>query len=306
MQIEINGRVEPFYLAELAITTFSDQGFLRFSISLEGVQIEYEIIFKENIVTYIQLGDAKVNLYVSGKKDALSEWFQVEPPIIRFEDTSVLKYDEIYRPKNNREPYEKSKIECWSWQDVDLTKESQYKANASSNTLILRQDSIQRKVINSLIQENDIVFDDDGAGEIADIVTLKVAGDNLLVNLFHCKYSKAETAGVRVGDLYEVCGQAQKSVFWRSKVSELFQRLKLREQKRKNSYSVSRFEKGDLQKLEELRRHSCSLHPKFHIYIVQPGLETSKVSTQIMDLLGATELYLLETFNVPLTVIASL
>ncbi len=305
VQIEINGRLEPFYLAELGITTFSKQGFLRFSISLEGVQIEYEIIFKENIVTYIQLGNAEVNLYVSGKKETLSDWFQVEPPIIRFEDTSVLKYDEIYRPKNNREPYDKSKIECWSWQDVDLTKESQYKAKASSNTLIPRQDSIQRKVINSLIQGNDIVFDDDGAGEIADIVTLKVAGDNLLVNLVHCKYSKSYKAGVRVGDLYEVCGQAQKSVFWRSEISKLFQRLKFREQERQKKYSVSRFEKGDLQKLEELRRHSRSLHSKFHIYIVQPGVKTSNISTQILDLLGATELYLLETFNVQLTVIAS-
>lgn len=68
---------------------------------------------------------------------------------------------------------------------------------------------------------------------------------------------------------------------------------------------MSRFEKGDLLKLEELRRHSRSLYPKFHIYIVQPGLETSKISTQILELLGATELYLSETFNVPFTVIAS-
>ncbi len=173
VQIEINGTVESFYLAELTITTFSDQGFLCFSISLEGVQIEYEIIFKENIVTYIQLDNAEVNLCVSDKKESLSKWFQVEPPIIRFEDTSVLKYDEIYRPKNNREPYDKSKIECWQWKDIDIKKESQYKANASSNNLILRQDSIQHKVIESLEQENDIVFDDDGAGEIADIVTLK-------------------------------------------------------------------------------------------------------------------------------------
>ncbi len=303
--IEINGNKKPFYSAELAITTFSDQGFLSFSISLEEVQIEYEIIFKENVVKYIQLGDAEVNLCVSNKTDTLSEWFQIESPIIRFEDTSVLKYDEIYRPKNNREPYDKLKIEYWSWQDVDLKKESQYKANASSNSLIHRKDSIQHKVIESLIQENDVVFDDDGAGEIADIVTLKVAGDNLLVNLFHCKYSKSETAGVRVGDLYEVCGQAQKSVFWRSEVPKLFQRLKLREQERQKKYSVSRFEKGNLKNLEELRRRSRYLHPKFHIYIVQPGLETSNVSIQILDLLGATELYLSETFNVPLTVIAS-
>ena len=305
VQIEINGRVEPFYLAELAITTFEDNGSLGFCVFLEGVKIEYEIIFMENLVKYVPVGNAEVYIIASRRKATLSEWFQEEYPIITFEDTSILMYDQMYSPKENREPYDKSKIECWLWQDVDLKKESQYKANASSNTLILQQDSIQRKVIESFKQENDIVFDDDGKGEIADIVALKVAGDKLLVNLVHCKYSKSDKAGVRVGDLYEVCGQAQKSVFWRSEISKLFQRLKFREQERQKKYSVSRFEKGDLQKLEELRRHSRSLYPKFHIYIVQPGLETSKVSPQILDLLGATELYLSETFNVPLTVISS-
>ena len=179
----------------------------------------------------------------------MSEWFQDEFPIITFEDASILMYDMIYRSKENRKPYDKSKIESWQWNNIDLKKESQYKANASSNTLILRRNSIQRKVIDNLTHDNDVVFDDDGAGEIADIVTLKVSGDNLLVNLFHCKYSKSETAGVRVGDLYEVCGQAQKSVFWRNETPRLFQRLKLREQERQKNYNLSRFEKGNFQKL---------------------------------------------------------
>ena len=68
---------------------------------------------------------------------------------------------------------------------------------------------------------------------------------------------------------------------------------------------MSRFEKGDLQKLDELRRRSRVLTPKFEIFIVQPGLQARRADEQILDLLGATELYLAETFAVPFTLIAS-
>lgn len=150
-----------------------------------------------------------------------------------------------------------------------------------------------------------MVFDDDGTGEIADVIALKAGGDKLFVHFFHCKYSKSDAAGVRVRDFYEVCGQAQKSVYWRTAPAHLFKRMKLREMSRQKAYGVSRFECGDLQKLDELRRRSRTLMPEFHFYIVQPGLEKQDVSIEVLDLLGATELYLRETFDVPLSVIAN-
>ncbi len=118
----------------------------------------------------------------------------------------------------------------------------------------------------------DIIFDDDGSGEVADIVSLKAAGDELHKQQKQCKYSHRNEAGVRVGDFYEVCGQAQKSVHWRREVKRLFERLKLREQGRQRNYATTRFEKGDLQKLDELRRRSRFLFPRVEIFIVQPGL----------------------------------
>jgi len=143
------------------------------------------------------------------------------------------------------------------------------------------------------------------SGEVADIVALKAAGDDLHIHLFHCKFSHGNEAGVRVGDFYEVCGQAQKSVHWRREVKRLFERLKLREQGRQRTYATTRFEKGDLQKLDELRRRSRFLFPRVGIFIVQPGLRVSGAEGAVLDLLGATELYLSETFAVPLKIIAS-
>jgi len=197
----------------------------------------------------------------------------------------------------------------WDWSNTRLNQESQYKAHKNVEKLEFRPQSIQRTVIEHLKTSHntdyDLIIDDDGAGEIADVVALKVAGDYLLVHLFHCKYANSGTTGVRVGDFYEVCGQAQKGVYWRSEVKQLFERLKLREMHRKKKYGISRIEKGNLQKLDELRRRSRLLQPKFHVYVVQPGLNAGGAKAAVLDLLGATELYLRETFDVPLTVIAS-
>ena len=312
VSVEIDGEIHPFYQVGLEITTFADTGPLGFRVKVDEKQAEYEVLFKEHQVQYVPTSNTVAYLRTSSRRSTLTEWFQEEPPSITFEDTSKLEYNELFSPKSEseREPYDASKIKSRTWAGVALKKESQYKAQKTPPRLKFRRDSIQRHMIEYLLDSEDpadydIVFDDDDAGEIADIVALKIAGDSLLVHLFHCKFSRADSAGVRVGDFYEVCGQAQKSVYWRTNEIKLFDHLKFRELQRQDTYNVSRFEKGNLEKLDELRRRSRYLMPKFHISIVQPGLDVQRVDKDILDLLGATELYLRETFNVPLTVIGS-
>lgn len=308
--VQVEDRVCSFYQVDLKIATFTNTGPLHFYVIIDELQVEYEVLFKKNQVQYVPTSDLVVYISASNRRSTLTDWFHDESPVITFEDTSQLEYNEIFRPKREWEPYNASKIQGWTWAGVALNKESQYKAHKHPSRLELRTDSIQRYVIKRLLAaeseiDYDIIFDDDDTGEIADIVALKVAGDNLLVHLFHCKYSQSDTAGVRIGDFYEVCGQAQKSVYWRREVTNLFERLKLREMERQKIYNKSRFEKGDLQRLDELKRQSRFLSHKFHITIVQPGLDIERVDTGILDLLGATELYLRETFDVPLTIVGS-
>src|SRR4051794_32317851 len=61
----------------------------------------------------------------------------------------------------------------------------------------------------------DVLLDDDRAGEAADLVGITVVGAELHVTLVHCKYSARETAGARLGDLHELCGQAVRGAKWR-------------------------------------------------------------------------------------------
>lgn len=306
--VEFMGQSHPFYDAGLAITQFTDQGPLCFGVIVgEELISEFEIRFTETSVQYAKVSGPEVLICSAGKRKSLTDWFQNEFPLVTFSDTSVLAYNEIFRAKSEWKPYDRALIQVWDWTGVNTSAESQYKKRKVEGDLLFRPDSVQRKVIDELLADDsayDIVFDDDGAGEIADIVAIKVCGDKLLVRLVHCKWSQPDS-GVRVGDFFEVCGQAQKCVRWRSDTKRLFKRLADRESSRQKRYGITRFAKGDLKALDEVRRRSRVLFPVFEVTVVQPGLDANRADAGVLDLLGATELYLRETFDVPLGVIAS-
>ncbi len=108
------------------------------------------------------------------------------------------------------------------------------------------EDTIQFKVIES-IKDNgyNLIFDDDESGEISDIIAIKVENETINIDLFHCKYSKEYLPGARIGDLYEVCGQAQKSTNWKTNSERLLRHILRRENLReKRNPGTSRFKVG--------------------------------------------------------------
>lgn len=56
----------------------------------------------------------------------------------------------------------------------------------------------------------DVILYDHGQYELADFVTIRGHEDAVEVELFHCKRSGGASPGLRVDDVYEVCGQAIK------------------------------------------------------------------------------------------------
>ena len=138
------------------------------------------------------------------------------------------------------------RISTWDWSTVDIRKESQ----------VIQHDkqSIQYHVIQSLIASYKycVIFDDDDAGEIADIVSIMDAADRITIQFYHCKYAHGDNPGDRVADLYEVCGQAEKSIKWCQEPSTIIDRLMKRESSSAQS-GGTRFEIGNLRKLREIK-----------------------------------------------------
>ena len=255
-------------------------------------------------ISIYQKEDATVPVAVMiGRKNMdIAEFFQRYEPSIFYVDGSCLTGNEYVELKTVPGLFPVDRVETWDWTGINLEEESQ--GVGTINTA-----SVQYRVIEKIRSDGySVIYDDDNSGEIADVVALKESENAIIVDLFHLKYAKEGKVSGRIDNLYEVCGQAQKSIHWKFKDSkEFFKHLNRRRIKNANGQSGSRFVVGneqDLQKLEKLAKVKLPL--KFNIAVVQPGLSLKKITDDQKLLLAVTEQYLLDVANIPLRVIGNI
>jgi superfamily II DNA or RNA helicase len=291
-----------FYDVGLELLTHDEISPIRFRLFSGKYSTEYELRYKTNGAEYVLINGVDLSIVIGKRTKLVREWFTANPPVVRFERDSFTEDNQFCRPAQLRVvPFDPQRIQAWQWDGTALNHESQ--------TLAKLTDSIQYKVIQWLKSPSaplayDIIFDDDDTREAADIVAIAQRDDFLIVHLFHCKYSKIEP-GKRTADLFVVCGQAQLSVQWRANPEQLLSHLMHRDIERVKRTGVTRFEKGDRKALLQLQRRSRKLLPQWEVTIIQPGLQRGAATPRQLELLGATELYLMETYQIPFHVIAS-
>lgn len=320
--LEFKGRQIPFFDAELQVVSFSRQGNLVFKVQMEAgsvsdeedeedakteiLEAEYEIIFDGKNFSYNALGE-EIHICVGRRRTSttFSSWLNREPLVVRFHDGSWLQGNIFCKLRKESKPFDPTKIEAWDWTGVDITKESQYKSISAGK----RTDSIQHKLIEDFCSSShdyDVVFNDDNAGEAADIIAIKALDDRLQVHLLHCKFAGKTKPGERIHELYEVCGQAQKSIHWRRDIEGLLRHMARRNEDWEKLHKVPRIQKGDRNKLDELILISREMRTDIEIAIVQPGISSTSVSHEQLELLSATEIYLNEVGGgVPFRVIGN-
>lgn len=295
VDVEIDGTLSALYDVDLQPDLTAAEGALRLRLRTPNGDSVYEVRFRAEDVSYVLVEGIAAHIVSGRKRVPLEEWFRAEPPSLYFADGSTLVHNELFRlpATERRVAFERERLVAWDWAGVNIRKESQG-ANKDA-------DSIQRRVIESLLayqgeDQMDIIFDDDGSGEMADVVAMKVLPGQVAVSFYHCKYSGGDRAGARIDDLYVVCGQAQRSVYWKGESVRLFRHLQHREVGRQRS-GRTRFERGDLRVLSTVARSLQSSRLSLKIYVVQPGVLNADVSPAQLELLGVTELYLRETYD---------
>lgn len=271
---------------------------------------EVETVFK---ITLVSEGEAQglfysiarvegpdVSIEAFNKTDLAVNFFTTNPPLVRLADGSQLSGEILLKPREElAEVYDLELIAPLAWGDTLQNQESRWKDGA------LRPRSIQQKFIEHLEQgPSAFIIDDDDAGESADIVSIEDGEQTITVTLWHCKYSSGAAPGNRVKDLYEVCGQAQKSTKWTWNFPNLVAHLTERETKHRAG-RPTRFVRGSLDRLVVLRKASRRKYVVFRIGIVQPGLSKAGIENDHLAILGATSLFLRTVTNHPLVVISS-
>lgn len=303
----------PLLLCEIQLVEMSParDGFLFQIVGERGKEVftaRYRGTIVERGMHYVHDGDYTISVTEgrrrSTEETTITDFFERYPPTFRFSLGSLLIENLWYEIEFDRsEAFEKDQIEEWDWTGVDIKKESAWKGGSN------RHDSIQWRVMEEVRTEGfELIFNDDGSGEVADVVAMKVSEDSktLHINFYHLKYSGEAKPGNRVDDLYAVCGQAQTSVHWKQHIMGLFSRLRHRAGvSSRQTPSFDRYFHGGDADLQRCEYFAPRIQIDLQIFIVQPGLKKSSVSDDQLELLAATRAYLHQTLMVPLSVIAS-
>ncbi|KNY29539.1 DEAD/DEAH box helicase [Pseudobacteroides cellulosolvens] len=297
-----------FYNFDLNMNIDCPMGNIQFSlISQPKIEVEFEMLLYEEggVPNYefriIQSPYKNMKVMYGSRESNIIDFFTKYEPTIWFADGAALNGNEYVELKQMILPYPKQLIQCWNWDGVDIRKESQ-------GVLPKIVDSIQYYVIQELMKgDYDIIYDDDNSGEIADVITIKELEKKIKIELYHLKYAKKGVVSKRIDNLYEVCGQAQKSIHWKHKDgNEFFEHLMRRETKFENGNSCSRLEKGDIQKLVYFSQITKRKYPvEYEIYIVQPGLCPDIATDDQLTLLGVADNYIKEFAAINMKVIGN-
>ena len=279
---------------------------LKFAIETENESVQFEIEIglsqatNEPYYKVNQLTNQSCTIQYGNKNESLVSFFQDTTPTIWFADGSQLFGNLYVKLKVQPDVISDELIIADNWTGIDIRKESQ-------DIAPYIQDSIQYYFIEKIKEDFQIIYDDDGKGEIADIIGINDSDTVIDIHLFHLKYAKNGVINNDIDNFYQVCGQAEKSLKWKHKEGrEFFNHLFKRKTKTLGGNSCSRIIKGTKDDLENLLNQAkWTKAMRFHIYIVQPSLSKANPSNDILLLLGNVQHYLATVGNIELKVYCS-
>ncbi len=288
----------PLYEVDLSVKQGNENS-IEIIISSQQYNSIYQMNINQEGATYSLISGEEIYFQVGNKEVVrLSEQMLSDPLFIYYIDGS-FSYNHFHvKIPNNVGVFNQDKLSVLDWSGINIQKESMgYK---------MEKDTVQFKILSQIESSYDIIINDDGSGEAADLVAIKLLDNNeIALHLYHCKYSSESIPGKRVTDLYEVCGQAQRCIRWKHLgLARLYLHIKNREQLSAKK-GQSRFIKGSISQFADFKNMARTMPVKFYVTIVQPGVSSSSITEEMLKLLGTTELFIKKTTQADLDVICS-
>lgn len=302
-QYVIFGSLEvPVFAVDLNLGDVGPDGKIVFRIETDDTTSEYRLIISDDIPGGYRhehiSGPPASFRYGTQPAIALGEYLQKDPFIVRYAD-GTYSYNCYHIPvKLDAGLFQREKLESWNWDGIALNKESMHRVGD--------QQTIQFRTFERIKGEFDVIFNDDGAGEAADLVCLKDVDDTTIrLCLVHCKGAHEGRVSQDIRNFYVVCGQAQKSINAKhAGLPTLYQDLKRRNEIwGRDGYN--RFLKGTIKDLSYFKEKSRRAKLEFEMVLVQPGGSVASITDDALRLLATTELYLLKTTQAKFRVVLS-
>lgn len=305
-QINVNGVLFDLAHTELNLVNPSIDQALLFSVDTSEYSSKFQIEIcvnhdtNEGYYKVTQLTGETCSIQYGAKNESLLDFLQSAIPTIWFADGSQLFGNLFVKLKTRPGVISKDSILIDSWAGVDIQKESQ-------DIAPYIKDSIQYYFIEKIRSDFKIIYDDDGVGEIADIIGINDYRNIIDVHMYHLKYARKGEINNNIDNFYQVCGQAQKSLKWKHMEGrELFTHMLRRKTKSLGQNSCSRIIKGTEEELEVLLEQAkWTKAIRYHIYIVQPSLSKQNASNDILLLLGNVQHCIATMGNIELKVYSS-
>lgn len=246
----------------------------------------------------ILCGDMKI--IFKGERN-LTDYLHENPLKLLKQDGSIIFGNyRYYAPATLNIKIPKELISTWDWGTTKIQNESMRKERVL--------DTVQGFTYQKILDQYQIIFNDDGSGEIADLVAINERNGIIYIDLYHCKYCIANdgiaTPGSRVGDTYEVSGQTSRSVKWLHTGDALLSRLVTRYQKSIGS-GFDRMLKGNISEIDLLRHKCRDQEMILGFYIVQPAISKAYITDEQLTVLGTSYMYVKAISGIDLKVITS-
>lgn len=208
-------------------------------------------------------------------------------------DFSMVHNHEWHQTPNEGDlHYDGDLIEVFDWAgyNVDITKE--FYDSAAEKTANGNRESIHEGLQTHLQKADvDVIIYDHGSGEMADFITIKENEASIEIELYHAKKSGGQEEGDRVNDVYDVCGQANKSLVWTTNKGTFLKKLISRVKGKEDQ----KFIKGSIDECKTILSKPKVL--KFVIHIVQPGITKEGLSEKVSTVLASTHGYIQSNGN---------
>lgn len=279
----------------------STDQYIYLNFESEEISFQARCFLKENGASYEILSPLDKPLeFLQGRNiETIDEYFNEFSPRIFFADGSVVYGNHIVESRLITPKFDIEKLIALDWGDTNLSNESMISKDGK-----IRTDSIQYAFAEMIKDDFTVLINDDGAGEAADLIGINDDETGIDITLFHLKFAIGGKISGDINNLYQVCGQANKSIRWKYSHSRKFfdSILKRNEKKesRKRPTSIVSGSIADVLRYKEQALNSKEL--RFHVAIVQPGFNKEHCSEEMQIVLGNVQQYLMDVSAIDLKV----